>query len=84
MMESFSISKKVQALELSPTLALNTAVSMLKTQGVDLISLAAGEPDLQPPPVLIEALRKATTLSESFSYSASSGLPDLRKAIVSG
>jgi aspartate/methionine/tyrosine aminotransferase len=43
------ISKRVQAIKPSPTLAIDAKAKALKQQGVDVISFGAGEPDFNTP-----------------------------------
>jgi LL-diaminopimelate aminotransferase len=52
-----------------------------KAQGVDLISLSIGDPDLPPPPIVVEALKKEATDLKNHNYSFSQGEPDFRQAV---
>ncbi len=52
-----------------------------KAQGVDLISLSIGDPDLPPPPFVVEALKKEATDLKNHNYSFSQGEPDFRQAV---
>jgi LL-diaminopimelate aminotransferase len=51
-------------------------------QGVDLISLSIGDPDLPPPPFVIAALKEEVANLKNHNYSLSQGEPDFRKAVV--
>lgn len=74
------LSKRVKAVKPSPTLAITAKAKALKTQGVDLIDFAAGEPDWDTPLFVKEATVKA--LEEGFTkYTPSAGIPELREAI---
>jgi LL-diaminopimelate aminotransferase len=53
-----------------------------KRQGVDLISLSIGDPDLPPPPFIIETLREEVADLKNHNYSFSQGEPDFRQAVV--
>ena len=53
-----------------------------KAQGVDLISLSIGDPDLPPPPVVIEALKEEAANLKNHNYSLSQGEPDFRGAVA--
>ncbi len=53
-----------------------------EARGVDLISLSIGDPDLSPPPFIIEALKKETTDPKNHNYSLSQGEPDFRAAVA--
>ena len=52
-----------------------------KVQGVDLISLSIGDPDLPPPPFIIDALKQETADLKNHNYSFSQGEPDFRQAV---
>ena len=54
-----------------------------KTQGVDLISLSIGDPDLPPPPVVIDALKEEAANLKNHNYSLSQGEPNFRDAVAS-
>lgn len=53
-----------------------------KAQGVDLISLSIGDPDLPPPPFVIEALKQEASNPKNHNYSFSQGEPDFRGAVA--
>jgi LL-diaminopimelate aminotransferase len=53
-----------------------------KAQGIDLISLSIGDPDLPPPPFIIEALEEEVTNLKNHNYSFSQGEPDFREAVA--
>ena len=80
-MSSSLLSQKVQTLTLSPTLALTAAAKKLQSEGIDIISLAAGEPDILPPLEIIQQLQQAALKPEACAYTATAGLPQLRNAI---
>jgi LL-diaminopimelate aminotransferase len=50
-------------------------------QGIDLISLSIGDPDLPPPPFVIEALKQEVADLKNHNYSFSQGEPDFRQAV---
>jgi LL-diaminopimelate aminotransferase len=52
-----------------------------KAQGIDLISLSIGDPDLPPPSFIIEALKQEAADSKNHNYSFSQGEPDFRHAV---
>jgi LL-diaminopimelate aminotransferase len=52
-----------------------------KAQGVDLISLSIGDPDLPPPTFVVEALKKEAADLKNHNYSFSQGEPDFRQAV---
>jgi LL-diaminopimelate aminotransferase len=53
-----------------------------KAQGVDLISLSIGDPDLPPPPFIIAALKEEVANLKNHNYSLSQGEPDFREAVA--
>jgi len=52
-----------------------------KSQGVDLISLSIGDPDLPPPNFVIDALKAEVADLKNHNYSFSQGEPDFRRAV---
>ncbi|MGD6933294.1 MAG: aminotransferase class I/II-fold pyridoxal phosphate-dependent enzyme [Candidatus Bathyarchaeia archaeon] len=52
-----------------------------KAQGVDLISLSIGDPDLPPPDFVVNALAKEASNLKNHNYSFSQGEPDFREAV---
>ena len=74
------ISKRVQSLSVSQTLAMAQKSRELKEQGIDVISLSLGEPDFNTPDDIKEAAKKAIDDNFSF-YPPVPGYSDLRKAI---
>ncbi len=52
-----------------------------KAQGVDLISLSIGDPDLPPPQFIIDALKAEAVNPKNHNYSFSQGEPDFRQAV---
>jgi aspartate aminotransferase len=76
-----SISKRVQKVKPSPTLAMTARAAKLKAEGKDIIGLAAGEPDFDTPAYIsdagIEAIRKGIT-----RYTAVDGTAELKDAVI--
>lgn len=52
-----------------------------RAQGVDLISLSIGDPDLPPPKFVIAALKEEVANLNNHKYSFSQGEPEFRKAV---
>ncbi len=76
-----SLSRKLQAVEESQTLALSAKARAMKESGIDVVSLTAGEPDFPTPRHVKEAAIKA--IEANFThYTANQGIPELIKAIV--
>ena len=78
---SLPVSKRVQRVKPSPTVALTGRVAQLKAEGKDIISLGAGEPDFDTPTHIaeagIEAIRKGYT-----RYTPVEGTAELKDAII--
>ena len=76
-----SLSKRVQKVKPSPTLAMTARAAKLKAEGKDIIALSAGEPDFDTPKHIaeagIEAIRKGLT-----RYTAVDGTTELKDAII--
>lgn len=53
-----------------------------KNQGIDLISLSIGDPDLPPPHFVLDALRKEGVNPKNHNYSFSQGEPSFRQAVA--
>ena len=64
----------------STTLRLNALVSEKKQQGLDVISLAAGEPDFATPAHICQAGKRAIDEGRT-KYTAVAGIPELRRAL---
>jgi aspartate aminotransferase len=62
-------------------LSINAKASELKSQGLKVISLAAGEPDFQPPKHVMQAAKEAVEQGYT-RYTPVPGLPELRQAIA--
>ena len=76
-----SLSKRVQKVKPSPTLAVTARAARLKAEGKDIIGLGAGEPDFDTPVHIadagVEAIRKGIT-----RYTAVDGTAELKDAII--
>jgi aspartate aminotransferase len=76
-----SLSKRVQKVKPSPTLAMTARAAKLKAEGKDIIGLAAGEPDFDTPVHIsdagVDAIRKGIT-----RYTAVDGTAELKDAII--
>ncbi len=76
-----SISKRVESLAPSQTLAMSQKSNELKAQGIDVINLSVGEPDFNTPDHIKDAAKQAVDNNFTF-YSPVPGYMSLRKAIV--
>ena len=75
------LSRRVQRVKPSPTLAVTARAAKLKAEGKDIIGLGAGEPDFDTPAHIaeagIEAIRKGFT-----RYTNVDGIVELKDAII--
>ena len=75
------LSKRVQAIQPSPTLAIDAKAKKLKSQGIDVISFGTGEPDFDTPQNIkdfaIDAINKGFT-----KYCPVAGTVELKNAII--
>ncbi len=60
---------------------VNELKMKMRHQGVDIVDMGMGNPDLPTPPHIVEKLCEASTKAVNHRYSASRGIPNLRKAI---
>ena len=75
-MQSLSL-KRVKP---SPTIAMTTLAQELKAPGRDIISLSAGEPDIDTPEHIKRAAAAAIAAGKT-KYTAPDGMPELKQAI---
>jgi len=75
------LSRRSQKVKPSPTLAITAKAKAMRTQGIDVISFGAGEPDYDTPQHIKEAAIKA--LQEGFTkYTPAGGINELKDAIT--
>jgi len=75
------LSRRVQSIKESPTLAVTARAAKLKAEGKDIIGLGAGEPDFDTPQHIKDAAKQA--IDRGFTkYTPVAGIPGLKKAIV--
>ncbi|MDD4081570.1 MAG: pyridoxal phosphate-dependent aminotransferase, partial [Eubacteriales bacterium] len=77
------ISDKCRGISPSATLRLNALVGEMRAQGRDVISMAAGEPDMDTPERVKAAAVKALNEGKT-KYTATAGILPLRQAIAQG
>jgi len=75
------ISARARSLVVPPFDALNQKAAALRARGHHVISLGQAVPGFPPPPVAIDAARRALTDSDTHRYSADAGLVGLREAL---
>ncbi|MDC0182823.1 pyridoxal phosphate-dependent aminotransferase [Nitrosomonadales bacterium] len=80
-MSNIKLSNCVGRIKESPTLAITAKAAKLKSEGKDIIGLAAGEPDFDTPDFIkkaaIDAINNGLT-----KYTPVPGLTSLRKAVI--
>ena len=75
------LSKRIQSIKPSPTLAMNAKAVSMKQSGVDVISFGVGEPDFDTPLHIREAAKQA--MDDGMTrYTAVGGIPELKTAII--
>jgi len=75
------LTKRINVLSESITIAVSTLAQELKAEGKDILSFSAGEPDFDTPQVIKDAGIKA--IQEGFTkYTAVDGIPELKKAVI--
>jgi len=75
------LSKRIQTLSTSMTIAITTLALELKAEGKDILSFSAGEPDFDTPIEIKEAAKKALDDGKT-KYTAIPGTPELLKAVA--
>ncbi len=80
-MSAIKLSDCVGRIKESPTLAITAKAARYKSEGKDIIGLAAGEPDFDTPQHIKDAAKKA--IDNGFTkYTPVAGIPSLKKAII--
>lgn len=76
-----SLSRKLSKINPSPTLSLTAQAKAMKSQGIDVISFGAGEPDFDTPLAIKTAAKNA--IDTGFTkYTPATGTVELKEAIV--
>ena len=75
-----SLARRLDVVQPSVTLAMNARAAELRAKGVDVFAFGVGEPDFEPPALVLEAAKKALDTSVS-KYTAVTGIPALKQAI---
>jgi len=80
MHKGFRLAARLDKINPSSTLAITAKAKKLKSEGKDIVNLAAGEPDFDTPDFIkiqaIEAIRSGFT-----KYTPTTGIPELKKLI---
>jgi LL-diaminopimelate aminotransferase len=78
----FEVAERVKRLPPYLFSEIEKVMKEKKAQGVNLISLSIGDPDLPPPPVVIDALKEEAANLQNHNYSLSQGEPDFRDSVA--
>ena len=81
-LEKPRISTRIDAIAESATLAVDAKAKALKAAGKPVIGFGAGEPDFPTPDYVVQAAINAASNPANHRYTPTSGLPELREAIV--
>ena len=73
--------QRVLNIQASATVSAFAKAGELKRQGVDLISLVAGEPDFETPAHIRDAAIRAIEAGHTRYTNPASGIPELKQAI---
>jgi aspartate aminotransferase len=76
------LSARINSVAPSPTLAISARAQSMRADGIDVISLSAGEPDFPTPEPIVEAAKQAMDEGKT-GYVAARGIEPLREAIAS-
>ncbi len=76
------LSRRIDAIAESATMAVDAKAKALKAAGEDVIGFGAGEPDFPTPSYIVEAAVEACANPANHKYTPTSGLPELRKAVA--
>ena len=75
------LAKRVMGLSPSPTLAITAKAKELRSKGIDVIGLGAGEPDFNTPEHIIESAINSMQKGQT-KYTPSGGIVELKKAVI--
>lgn len=78
---AIELSRRVQSIKPSPTLAVAARSAALRAQGRDIIGLGAGEPDFDTPEHIKQAAVRAIGAGQT-KYTPVDGTPELKAAII--
>lgn len=81
-MSSIRFAERVSTIAPSATVAIGQKAAELRAQGVDVISFSLGEPDVETPDFIREAVASALRTTGTSHYTAVRGTPALRAAIA--
>jgi LL-diaminopimelate aminotransferase len=74
--------KRIEKLPPYLFVGISKKIAEKKAQGIDVISLGIGDPDLPTPPHIIDRLCRAAREPQNHRYPESEGLPEFRQAVA--
>lgn len=74
------LSHRYRKIKPSPTLAMVAKANDMKSRGIDVINLSAGEPDFDTPEFIKDAARQALADGKT-KYTAADGMKELKQAV---
>ena len=80
-LHALQLSARVDAVEVSPTVATAARATLLRTMGRDILDFSVGEPDQGTPDRIKQAATAAMSRGET-RYVPSLGIPALRQAVA--
>ncbi|MEM1586936.1 MAG: LL-diaminopimelate aminotransferase [Candidatus Bathyarchaeia archaeon] len=78
----FQLADRVKKLPPYLFAELEKIIAEKRRQGIDIISLSIGDPDLPPPPFVLKALKEESSNPKNHNYSFSQGEPFFREAVA--
>jgi LL-diaminopimelate aminotransferase len=76
------VARRIENLQPYLFVEINKKIAEKRARGEEVISFAAGDPDIPTPPHIIEGLCKAAQDPANHRYPESAGLPELRRAMA--
>jgi aspartate/methionine/tyrosine aminotransferase len=81
-MDMTRVSARLGAISESATMKISNRAKEMRSEGRNVISFGAGEPDYPTPAHIVDAAVAAAQTIENHKYSANAGLPELRKVVA--
>lgn len=78
----FRVAERIQTLPHYPFVEISANVQRLKAQGVDVIRLDMGSPDMPPPEDVRRVMAQEVMENEGHGYTGYRGTPEFRKAVA--
>ncbi len=74
--------RRLDQVPLYPFAEIERRIGAMRAEGIDVISLGIGDPDLPTPPAVVTALQRAVERPETHQYPSNRGLPAFREAVA--